>query len=128
MPDEASRLARMETTLELVRDQIGKLVESITVVTQLQMEQAHTQEALSRAFARIESQELAARKHEEDERRVHDALEEKTGKLEMRMNTYVAWVSGIMLGVSGAMGTLAWVISNNIVGALQAVVKSGALH
>lgn len=124
MSDEATRLARMEATLELVREQLSALVGSIAVVTQVQLEHQHTRDGLSRAYVRIEALETALKKHESEERDLHGKCTESVRMLESRVNRYVWLGSGILFGVSSAMSAVAWVINNNIVGALQAVAKA----
>lgn len=115
--DAATRLARMEATLEGLREQIGQVVQSISVLTKVQTDHAIVQEHVRRLDQQITLLEAK-----------NSNLEISHQKLEKKTSVYIAMVSGTMAGVTAVFAVLGWVLGNNIVAALRAAAAAVGSH
>lgn len=123
MTDETSRLAKMETTLEMMEKQIGEIAKAVSVIAQLQAEQTHLGSSMARAFGRIEADERDLRDFKDAARKEIAELSTKIQKQESRVSVYVALVTGGLFGVSALGGLITWIVSNNIMSAISTLAK-----
>lgn len=125
MQPESDRLARVEATLEHIKEQMDRVVSSIASMSTLQVQQDHQRDTMGRMFDRLEDVEKQLARHEEADRQNHDALSSNTAGLRRRIEVYVATVMGVFLGGGCVWGVVAWTLKNDVVGILNGLAKAG---
>lgn len=125
--DESTRLTRLEVKLETILSQLEKVLGSLAVVGELQTAQALLREENNRLSEKIQHLETVRQKQEDILFEKVRAAETAARDLGAKFNTHVARLSGIVIGASGLITVLGWVLSNNVVSALTALKTAGPL-
>lgn len=124
-PSEGDRLARVEATLDFIREQLASVIAMTSTVTQMQAEAKHHTDALGRMFGRVEELERRQDRHETQDRDYHDELDEKIGHLEQKVAKYLWLGTGLAMGIAMVWAVFAWVLKNDLVHILSSVTRAG---
>lgn len=125
-PSDGDRLARVEATLDFIKDQIASIVAMTSTVTQMQVEAKHHTDALGRVFGRVEELERRQDRHEAQDRDYHDELDDKIGSIEQRVAKYLWIGTGLAAGIASVWAVFAWVLKNDLVSILAAITRAGS--
>lgn len=124
-PSDGDRLARVEATLDFIKDQIASIVAMTSTVTQMQVEAKHHTDALGRMFGRVEELERRQDRHEAQDREYHDTLEDKIVRVEQKVSQYLWLGTGLAMGIAMVWAVFAWVLKNDLVMILSSISKAG---
>lgn len=123
-PQTESRLARFETVLEHIKDQVDRLAGLVTTVTEVQMQQRTDREALDRAYERIRGLETHVSDLERQKNEANAAIHDEIGVLRTKLRVYVATATGACVGATIVWGAIAWFLKNDVVSILRSIAEA----
>lgn len=115
---DGERLARVETTVGHISEQLSQLIELAAVMARMQQIQTQHANDQQRAFGDI----AALRTKVETE---NQKLHERITRVKDEVRKWVYIISGLIIGVSVAWGIFAWLFKAELINAIAAGAAAG---
>ena len=113
---ESDRLARLEASLQYVKEKIDNIEAFAQLVTKMQVEHEQHRDSQKRAFDRIEKCESH-----------YVNLLERIDNVEGKLKIYTASIVGVFIGGSAVWAVLMFFLKNDVISILNAIATaSGA--